>query len=117
MGDFARRASGHGAPVPTTPGVLTPCGYAQFTSLAAAVDLSTPASGTTLAVAIAAGARLILVIAETQAVRWRDDGSNPTAGVGMPLAVGTLLEYSGTLSAIKFIEQTGSAKINVAYFK
>lgn len=82
-----------------------PLGYEQITSLSAATGLTVPA-----------GATSAVIIAETQAVRWRDDGTDPSGTVGMPLAVDTLLEYGGDLSAITFIEQAASAKLNVAYF-
>jgi hypothetical protein len=59
---------------------------------------------------------MALIVAETQAVRWRDDGTAPTASVGMPLAVGTSLSYDGDLKAVRFIEQTASAKLNVSYY-
>jgi hypothetical protein len=58
-----------------------------------------------------------MCIPETQAVRWRDDGTNPTATVGMPLAVGdTLFLDTSALAVVKFIEQTASAKLNVSYY-
>ena len=80
-------------------------GYQQITSLSASTALTVP-TGTTMA----------LIVAETQAVRWRDDGTAPTASVGMPLAVGTSLSYDGDLKAVRFIEQTASAKLNVSYY-
>jgi predicted hotdog family 3-hydroxylacyl-ACP dehydratase len=80
-------------------------GYQQITSLSAAAGLTPPAS-----------AVRALVQAETQAVRWRDDGTDPTTTVGMTLAAGASLEYEGQLAAIRFIEVTASAKLNVAYF-
>ena len=86
-------------------GYTKPVGYQQITSLSAAAALTVPA-----------GARSAVIVAQTQAVRWRDDGTNPTATVGMPLAVNTALEYSGDLSAIKFFEQTASAALNVSYY-
>lgn len=92
-------------PVRSYKGSLRPLGYQQITVLSAAVGLTVPA-----------GARFATIVAEAQAVRWRDDGTNPTASVGMSLAAGTILEYCGDLSAIKFIEQTASAKLNVAYY-
>ena len=42
--------------------------------------------------------------------------TDPTAAIGMPLAVNTMLEYAGDLSRIKFIEQTVGGKLNVTYF-
>lgn len=90
----------------TYDGTMTATGYQEITSLSAATALTVPS-----------GSRWALIIAETQAVRWRDDGTDPTATVGMPLATGTAFWYSGNLSSIKFIEQTASAKINVAYYR
>jgi hypothetical protein len=59
-----------------------------------------------------------VIIPESQAVRWRDDGTNPTATVGMPLASGQPMpEGAAALAAIKFIEQTASAKLNVSYYQ
>jgi hypothetical protein len=57
-----------------------------------------------------------LIVAETEAVRWRDDGVNPTTTVGMPLAVGVPLQYDGDLSRIKFIEQTSGGVLNISYY-
>lgn len=81
-------------------------GYERITALSSAASLTVP-SGATRAV----------FVAFTQAVRWRDDGTDPTATVGMPLAVGTPFEYGGPLAGIKFFEQAGSAELNVSYYK
>lgn len=80
-------------------------GYQQITSLSSAAGLTPPQ-----------GATMALVVAETQGVRWRDDGTNPTASVGMPIAAGAYLNYDGDLNRVKFIEQTASAKLNVSYY-
>jgi ABC-type nickel/cobalt efflux system permease component RcnA len=83
----------------------TVLGYQQITSLSASTALTVPV-----------GATMALIVAETQAVRWRDDGTAPTASVGMPLATGTSLSYDGDLKAIRFIQQTASAVLNVSYY-
>jgi hypothetical protein len=57
-----------------------------------------------------------LIVAEGASVRWRDDGTAPTATVGMPLAVGVPLQYDGDLSKIRFIQQTTTGIINVSYY-
>lgn len=58
-----------------------------------------------------------LVIPETQAVRWRDDGDAPLAAVGMTLAVGQTLEVQGgSIDAIRFIEVTAGAVLNVTFY-
>lgn len=80
-------------------------GYQQITNLAAAVGLTIPS-----------GANYCVIVAESQNVRWRDDGTNPTAAVGMPLDVGVTLEYDGDLNRIRFIEVAASAKLNVSYY-
>jgi hypothetical protein len=90
---------------PSIPGYLKPLGYQQITNLSAAVGLTVPAQ-----------TRYILIQAESQNVRWRDDGTNPTAAIGMIIASGTTLEYTGDGTAIKFFEAAASAKLNVSYF-
>ena len=91
--------------VRTWDSVLKPLGYEQITSLAAAAGM-TPG----------AGARSALIVAVTQAIRWRDDGTDPTASIGIPLAVDTPFWYTGDMSAIKFIEVVASAEVNISYY-
>lgn len=88
-------------------GYLEPAGYVQITSLSSAVGLGT----------IPADVKLTLIQAETQDIRWRDDGTNPTTGVGMLLADGQTLVYNGNPRALKLIETTASAVANVAYYR
>ena len=81
-------------------------GYQQITSLSGATKLTVPA-GTSLAV----------ITPETQAVRYRDDGTDPTSTVGMPLGIGSYLFYDGAaLAALSFIEQVASAKLDILYY-
>lgn len=80
-------------------------GYQQITSLSAAAALTVP-SGATMAV----------ITPESQSVRWRDDGTNPTSTVGMPISILTVLSYDGDLKRIRFIEQAASAKLNISYY-
>ena len=81
-------------------------GYQQIVGLAASTALTVPA-----------GTSYALVVAEAQAVRWRNDGTAPTASVGMPLAVGVEKQFlTSSLSALRFIQQTATANLNVAYY-
>jgi len=82
-----------------------PKGYQQITSLSAAVGLTVPLF-----------ARIAVIQAEAQVVRWRDDGVNPTSTVGMTLAVGASITYSGDLAAVKFIQATSGAILNITYY-
>lgn len=93
--------------------ITTRLGYQQITTLSSATGLTVPfvdANGLSCRPSIA------LITPEGQAVRWRDDNVNPTASVGMPLAVGVTLQYDGDLTQIKFIEQVSGAKINISYY-
>ena len=93
---------------------VTSCiGYQQITSLSAASGLTVPALDKN---GLNQKPTFALIVAETQAVRWRDDGTNPTTSVGMPLAVGVPLQYDGDLSRIKFIEQVAGAVLNISYY-
>lgn len=86
---------------------FVPLGYQQITDLSAATALTVPA-----------GATVAVIKAEAQAVRWTDDGTVPTASLGMPMAVADApLEYSGTLAAIQFIQQTSGGKLDVSYYR
>lgn len=81
-------------------------GHQQITSLSSAVGLTIPE-----------GTQMALVQAETQNVRWRDDGTSPTTTVGTILQAGDILEYDAAqLPVVKFIEVTASAKLNVSYY-
>lgn len=89
------------------PQKYVPLGFQAITSLSTAQSLTAPA-----------GATHALVHAETNAVRWRDDGTAPTASVGMYLnTTDTPFFYSGTLSAVQFIAVSGSPVVNVLYYK
>lgn len=91
----------------STPYAYTPLGYAQITNLATAVGLG----------AIPAGATVAFINCEASEVRYRDDGTAPTAAIGMPLNPGQTLQYSGNLSAIEFIQVVGGAILNVSFYK
>lgn len=88
-------------------------GYQQITSLSSATNLTVPARDLN---GLVGTPRIAIITPETQAVRWRDDNTAPTASVGMPLAAGVTLQYDGDLTQIKFIEQVGGAKLNITYY-
>lgn len=85
---------------------LDALGYQQITSLSSSTGLTVPA-----------GTEMALVQAESQNVRWRDDGTDPTATVGMILMAGATLEYDAAqLAVVEFIEAAASAKLNISYY-
>lgn len=85
---------------------LRPLGYAQDTTISAASALPS----------IPAGARMAKIQVLTQSARYRDDGTDPTAAIGMLIAAGETIEYWGDLSAFKVIETTTTAELNVSYY-
>lgn len=89
-----------------TEGELVPLGYEQITALSASTALTVPAN-----------ARTAIIQAESQSVRWRDDGTAPTTGIGMVLAAGDDVVYSGDLAEVRVIEITASAKLNISYYR
>ena len=89
----------------SAPGNLTALGYQQITSLASAAALTVPT-----------GATVAVIQAEAQSIRWRDDGTNPTTSVGMVLAAGESLFFTGSLSGFRAIEVAASAKLNISYY-
>jgi len=80
-------------------------GFQQITGLSSVKGLTVPV-----------GARMCRIEATTQAVRWRDDGTDPSSTVGMTLAAGAGIDYDGELTKIRFIEAAASAVLNVSYY-
>jgi hypothetical protein len=95
-------------PTKELPYTYTALGYQQITAgtLASATALTVPT-----------GATIAEVCVDTAPVRYRDDGTAPTASVGMPAAAGTCFAYSGALAAIQFILASGSPVLNVSYYR
>jgi hypothetical protein len=107
---------------PGISGPLTPLGQQTISSatLAAATSLTVPA-GATIADFYPEGTGGT----NNNCVRFRDDGTAPTASVGAPLQPGQLLlGYTGkpsgsaALSAIQFILATGATcTVTINYYK
>jgi len=90
----------------------TPLGYAQTSNLASA------ASFAGLGISVPTDTIMILISCEGGAIRWRDDGTAPTASVGMPLTDGQEFQYTVVdFSKINFIAQSGSPILNFGFYK
>lgn len=88
-------------------------GYRQF--VAGAINSATLLSS--IPGGIPLGAALALIVPEAQAIRWRDDGTAPTAAVGQPLPVGSELRYTaGALASLQVISQVAGAGLNVTFY-
>ncbi len=84
-------------------------GYQQLTVSSTAVAPTLP-SGKQI--------QLMVITVETANVRWRDDGTDPTASVGMPIWLNqTPFAFNGDISRIKFIRQGATdATVNITYY-
>jgi len=93
---------------------ITTClGYQQITSLVSAQRLTVPQRDLQ---GLNQKPTFALITPLTGAVRWRDDGVAPTASVGLPLAAGVTLQYVGDLTKIQFINNGGTAELNISYY-
>ena len=85
-----------------------PVGYQQLTADATARALTVPTS-----------ANRCVITSQTATYRWRDDGTDPTSTVGMPITNGQTLtlEDAASMAAFKAIRTTGtSAVLNISYY-
>lgn len=57
-----------------------------------------------------------MIQAEGGAVRWRDDGTDPTSTVGMILLAGSELDYVGQISALRFIAATDTPILDISLY-
>jgi hypothetical protein len=82
-------------------------------------------TGTAEALTMPAGERPTHAIIQVQSnsIRWRADGTAPTATVGLLVAAGTNIEfmdgaedYTGIIHNFQAIGISGTAVLNVAYF-
>lgn len=88
--------------------VKSPVGYEQITVSTVAVALASVPPKATNA----------LIVVSTNGVRFRDDGTNPTAAIGVPIAAGQSLQYDGDPSALKFIRSgAADAVVDVSYYE
>jgi hypothetical protein len=97
-----------GAPGPVVTGAGgASLGYQQISAatLAAATGLTIPT-----------GASIAVVRVDTAPVRWRDDGTAPTAAIGMQMLSTDPPFMFDNLASLKFILASGSPVLNVSYY-
>ena len=90
--------------------------YATLAVDTSAVTLVTDASPT-----LPDACNRAYLTAETDAVRWRADGTAPTTTEGHVLAVNDSISFTGAnyrqlLEKIQFIKQTATAALKITYF-
>jgi len=85
-----------------------PVGYQQLT-----VD------NTARALTIPTSANRCIITSQDATYRWRDDGTDPTSTVGMPITNGQTLtlDDAGSMSAFRAIRTTATnAILNISYY-
>lgn len=85
---------------------LTPLGYAQQTVSSSAANLSS----------IPDGARYALLTPADGVIRFRDDGTDPTASVGHPVFAEDHLFYDGHLHEVRVIADDTDVELNITYY-
>ena len=95
--------------VNTIPKGAEPLGYEQLAVSTSAVGLNIPTN-----------ANMALIICEDATTRWRDDGTSPTASVGMTLWQNQSIQFNGedSLNAVEFIRTASTdANLSISYYK
>lgn len=134
-GSFTATGSGVNLTVSAVTGIVLPSDAVTGTGVPAGTYIVSQATGTPNGAGVyvtsnpttSSGASLtsggiplnatsLTIEAEAQIVRYRDDGGAPTAAVGMPIASGQTLSYTGTLSKLRFIQATGGAILNLLFY-
>lgn len=88
-------------------------GYYQKTDVSAARTLAD-----IIGSAVPATCDYVVIQAETQPCRWRDDGTAPTASVGNLLAVGdSIIIRRAQFANFKIIQTTATALVNATFYK
>ena len=57
-----------------------------------------------------------VICVETANIRYRDDATNPTASVGIPVLAGQCMGYRSRFSALAIIAQSGSPVVNISFY-
>lgn len=64
------------------------------------------------------GANMVLLQAETQNIRWRDDGGAPTTAVGsLLISAQNPFLYTGTLKNVQFIDATAGGLLDASFYR
>lgn len=86
-------------------------GYQQVAAAGtvAAFSLTVPTTRVTMP-------NMVRLQAETQALRYRDDGTDPTTAVGMLIPANTFIDYDGDINKIRLINATAGAILNASYY-
>jgi hypothetical protein len=87
-------------------------GAAAATGITGLIDATLVSGGNILPTV-----HFIVIQVETQNVRWRDDGTDPTAAIGFLLAAGkTMIVHRPQFATFKLIEVAASTVVNACAY-
>ena len=89
----------------TSDASLNPKGYQRITGLSTVKSLTVPG-----------GVRTVMLKCETQPVRWRDDGTDPTTTDGFLLDAGEEFMYTGKPQKLRFIETVPGSVLHANFY-
>lgn len=74
---------------------------------------------TAIGLTVPTGSDFATIRVSTANVRYRDDASaaSVSASSGVPVNAGEILNYDGKLSQIQFCAQSGTATLDILYYK
>lgn len=81
------------------------------------VQLGTGVITSATLVTVISGANALLINPEVQNIRFRDDGTAPTTGIGILVTAGSIYEYTGNIGALQIIGAAGGAICNLSQYK
>lgn len=59
---------------------------------------------------------MVVIQAEAQPLRYRDDGVNPTTSVGMLIPANASIEYTGDLLRLRLVNGAAGAIMNASFY-
>lgn len=87
-------------------------GYFQTASISAATTLLSIVGAT----GIPSNSNFVWVCPEGANVRWRGDGTDPTATVGNLIQVGQTVKITSNLANLRFIQTAATATLNINFY-
>lgn len=81
------------------------------------IDTATLATAQSLTAPAVDRANVAMIQAEGGTLRYRDDGTAPTAAVGTLISQGETLPYQGDLTKIQIIRTAAGAIANIHYYR
>lgn len=98
--------------MPTFSLTTKPLGYRQIAVSTSAVALASATGG------IPKGAQRAVIDVEANDIRWRDDGTAPTASVGMLAKANTIFELPSvtSINAFQAIRASADGVLNITYY-